>query len=101
LDENHKDVAAVLASAALEDAMKKLAKKNGVTLEENADLTKIINALKAARVVRGTQASMLTGMLRIRNAAMHAKWQEIDVPEVRGLIAFVEGLLALHFSPTD
>ena len=101
LEEGHKDVAAVLASAALEDAMKKLARKNGVTLADDAGLFKIIDALKSARVIRGTQVAMLTGMLRIRNAAMHAKWQEIDVPEVRGLIAFVEGLIALHFSPTE
>jgi hypothetical protein len=101
LEEGHKDVAAVLASAALEDAMKKLAMKNGITLSDNSDLSQIINALKSARVIGGTQAAMLSGMPKLRNAAMHADWGKITDPEVRGLIAFVEGLIALHFSLTD
>jgi hypothetical protein len=101
LQEGHKDVAAVLASAALEDAMKKLATKNAITLADDAPLSQIIAALKSARVIGGNQAAMLTGMQRIRNAAMHANWQEINDSEVRTLIVFVEGLIGLHFSPTD
>jgi hypothetical protein len=81
--------------------MKKLATKNGITLADDAGLSKIIDALKSARVIGGTQAAMLSGMPKLRNAAMHADWQKITDPEVRALIGFVEGLIALHFSPTD
>ena len=91
LEEGHKDVAAVLASAALEDAMKKLATKNGITLSDDSGLSQIIAALKSARVIGGTQAAMLSGMPKLRNAAMHADWEKITDPEVRALIAFVEG----------
>ena len=101
LDEGHEDVVAGLASAALEDVMKKLATKNGITLSDDSDLSQIIGALKSAGVIGGTQASMLKGMPRLRNAAMHADWQKITDPEVGALIAFVEGLIALHFSLTD
>ena len=101
LEEGHKDVAAVLASAALEDAMKKLATKNGITLPNNSGLSHIIDTLKSARVIGETQAAMLSGMPKLRNAAMHADWQKINDPEVRALIAFVEGLIALHFSLKD
>ncbi len=99
LEEGHKDVAAVLASAALEDAMKKLAAKNGVKLPNNSGLSHIIEALKSAKIIGGT--AMLSGMPKLRNAAMHADWEAITDPEVRALIAFVDGLLGLHFSQTD
>jgi hypothetical protein len=58
--EGHKGVAPVLASAALEDAMKKLATKNGITLSDDSGLSRIIAAPKPARVIGGTQAAMLS-----------------------------------------
>ena len=30
---------------------------------------------------------------------MHADWDKISEPEVKAVIAFVDGLIALHFLP--
>ena len=97
LAENNKDVAAVLASAALEDALKRYAMLNDLDVGD-ATMSNVINALKSKSLVSGAQKSMLTAMLQIRNAAMHADWKKITDPDVSGLIGFVEQFLLTNFS---
>ena len=97
LAENNKDVAAVLASAALEDALKRYAMLNDLDVSD-ATMSNVINALKSKSLVSGAQKSMLTAMLQIRNAAMHADWKKITDPDVSGLIGFVEQFLLTNFS---
>ena len=96
LAEDNKDVAAVLASAALEDALKRHAVSNGLDVED-ASMSTIINALRSKRLVSGAQKPMLAAMLRMRNHAMHAEWGKIQKPEVSSLIGFVEQFLLTHF----
>ena len=96
LAEDNKDVAAVLASAALEDALKRHAVSNGLDVDD-ASMAEIINALKSKGLVSGAQKPMLAAMLRMRNHAMHAEWEKIQKPEVSSLIGFVEQFLLTHF----
>jgi hypothetical protein len=88
-DENVKDVAAVLGSAALEDALKRYAKLNGVDADERA-MTDVINLLKSKGLVKGPQASLLGGYVQTRNRAFHAQWDKLDLPEIKSLIYFTE-----------
>ena len=97
LAEDNKDVAAVLASAALEDALKRYAASNGLAVDD-ASMSKVIGALKSKGLVSGAQKSMLAAMLQMRNHAMHAKWEKFEKPDVSGLIGFVEHFLLTHFS---
>ena len=97
LAEDNKDVAAVLASAALEDALKRHAASNGLAVDD-ASMSKVIGALKSKGLVSGAQKSMLAAMLQMRNHAMHAKWEKFEKPDVSGLIGFVEHFLLTHFS---
>ena len=97
LKENKKDVAAVIASAALEDALKRYAVRNGLDVDDKT-LAPVINALKSKGLVSGAQKSLLAGMLKMRNSAMHADWSEITEPEVASLIGFVEQFLLTNFS---
>lgn len=97
LAEDNKDVAAVLAAAALEDALKRYAASNGLDVDD-ASMSKIISALKSKGLVSGAQKSLLTAMLRMRNHAMHAEWEKIEKPDVSGLVGFVEQFLLTHFS---
>ena len=94
----NKDVAAVIASAALEDALKRHAVRNGLTVDDETTLATVINALKSKGLVSGAQKSLLAGMLKTRNNAMHADWGKITEPEVSSLIAFVEQFLLTNFS---
>lgn len=97
LSEGHKDVAAVLACAALEDTLKKYATLNDIAITDQS-MTEVVNALKAQGLVSGAQKSLLDTMPKIRNFAMHAEWDKISEPDVSSVIGFVEQFLLSNFS---
>ena len=97
LSEGYKDVAAVLACAALEDALKRYALANELEVSDKS-MEEVINALKTKGLVSGAQKSMLDVMPKIRNLALHAQWQKIGEPEVNSVIGFVEAFLLTKFS---
>ena len=99
LAEGHKDVAAVLASAALEDSLKRYAHVNGLNVE-NKNMTEVISALKSEGLVSGAQKSLLDAMPKIRNYALHAEWEKISEPEVNSIIGYVEQFLLSKFAMT-
>ncbi|MBI2516044.1 MAG: DUF4145 domain-containing protein [Opitutae bacterium] len=96
LAEGQKDVAAVLACAALEDALKRYAALNGLTVDGKT-MDNVVGALKAAGLVQGAQKSLLDAMPRVRNCAMHADWAKITEPDVNSVIGFVESFLQTKF----
>ena len=97
LDEGHKDVAAVLACAALEDALKRYATVNGLNIDDKS-MAEVVNALKGAGLVAGAQKALLDRMPTIRNYALHANWKKISEPDVGSVIGFVEQFLLTRFS---
>jgi hypothetical protein len=97
LSEGQKDVAAVLACAALEDAVKRLASTSGIPTDGKT-MVDLVNALKSAGLVSGAQKSLLDAMPRIRNMAMHAEWSKITEPDVSSVLGYVEQLLLSKFS---
>lgn len=97
LMEGHKDVAAVLASAALEDALKRFAMVRGLDVE-GKDMQNVINALKGAGLVAGAQKTLLDAMPKLRNAALHANWDKLGEAEVGSILGFVEHFLLTNFS---
>ena len=92
----HKDVAAVLACASLEDALKRYALVNGLDVDDK-NMRDVINALKSKGLVQGAQKTFLESMPRIRNAALHADWEKITEPDVSSIIGFVEQFLLSKF----
>ncbi|MFC1793047.1 hypothetical protein ACFL3Q_05620 [Planctomycetota bacterium] len=96
LDEN-KDVAAVLVSAALEDALKRFAMQNTLDVAEK-DMSEVINALKSKGLLRDLQASIVQGHAKLRNKAFHANWDKIDTASVSSAIAFTESFILDKFS---
>jgi hypothetical protein len=97
LAEGQKDVAAVLACAALEDALKRYAVANGIMVDEKS-MQEVVSALKSNGLVAGAQKSLLDAMPRIRNFAMHAEWGKLSEPDVNSVIGFVEQFLLQKFS---
>lgn len=98
LAEGHKDVAAVLACAALEDALKRYATVNGLDVNEKS-MQEVVNALKGGGLVSGAQKTLLDAMPRVRNHALHAEWDKLSGPDVNSVIGFVEQFLLVKFSP--
>ena len=97
LKDGHKDVAAVLACAALEDVLKRHAQANGLNVDSKS-MSDVINMLKSKGLVSGARKSLLGSMPPIRNYALHANWNKISEAEVGSLIGFVEQYLLYEFS---
>jgi hypothetical protein len=96
LAEQHKDVAAVLACAALEDALKKYASLNGLDIDDKS-MAEVVNVLKSNSLVKGAQKTLFDAMPKIRNYAMHANWDKITLEDVSSIVGFVEGFLLNNF----
>ena len=71
LREGHKDVAAVLASAALEDALKRFARLKNLDVDDKV-MQEVVAALKSEGLVSGAQKRLLDAMPKIRDFDMHA-----------------------------
>ena len=97
LSEGHKDVAAVLACAALEDTLKRFAATNGLDVSEKS-MQEVVSALKSKGLVSGAQKSLLDSMPKLRDFAMHANWEKLTAPDVSSVIGFVEQFLLSKFS---
>lgn len=97
LDEGFKDVAVVLASAALEDALKRYAEREGLQISDK-DMSEVVAALKAKGLVGGAQKQLLDSMPKIRNYAMHANWSKISDVDTASIIGFVEQFILSKFS---
>ena len=97
LKEGKKEVAAVLACAALEDALKKYANANELDIDGKT-MHEVVGALKTKGLVSGAQKSLLEAMPKIRNAAMHADWKKISEPDISSVIGFTEQFLLSNFS---
>lgn len=96
LHEGSKDVAAVLACAALEDALKRYASQNGLDVNDKV-MQEVVSAIKTKGLVTGAQKSLLDAMPKIRDYAMHANWEKISAQDVGSVIGFVEQFLLTHF----
>lgn len=97
LAEGSKDVAAVLACAALEDALKRFALMNGLDVSDKV-MQEVVGMLKSKGLVGGAQKTLLDTMPKIRDYAMHANWDKITAQDVGSVLGFVEQLLLAKFS---
>jgi len=96
ISEGHNDVAAVLACAALEDALKRYARAHKLDVD-NEVMQKVVSAIKSKGLVTGAQKSLLDTMPKIRDYAMHANWGKLTSADVNGVIGFVDQFLLTHF----
>jgi len=96
LGEGNHTVAAVLACAALEDALKRYAISRGLDVDDKT-MDAVVNALKSQGLVNGAQKSLLEAMPKIRNRAMHADWEKLTPQDAGSVIGFVEQFLLSHF----
>jgi len=92
-----KKVAAVLAAAAYEDTIRRIAKERaGVTTRDK--LETVIGKLKDAGLLVSPQHPAVLGLLPFRNHALHAEWETIDRTLVGSVLGLVQELLLKHFS---
>lgn len=82
---NRKNEASVLASAVLEDTVKKIAQKNGVETSGKT-LDPLVNELVKANVFTPVKGKRVKAYAGVRNQALHAEWDKFDISDVGQLI---------------
>ena len=90
-----KTEAAVLASAVLEDSVKKIAGKNGLPTGGQS-LEQLIDALVSAEIITSVKAKRIKSWAGVRNHALHAEWESFDIRDVGVMIDGVRELLDTH-----
>jgi hypothetical protein len=91
-----KNVAAVLAAAAFEDVLRRLADVKGVGYQEK--LSEVLAALKNAGILQGTEVGIAQSYLGFRNRSLHAQWKEADRPGTESILAFTEQMILKHLT---
>ena len=87
--------AAVLASAVLEDTVKRIAIKSGLD-PKSLSLEPLIDALTKATILSPVKAKRVKSYAGIRNHALHAEWDQLDLKDVGAQISGLRELLAEH-----
>jgi uncharacterized protein YutE (UPF0331/DUF86 family) len=85
--------ASVLASAVLEDTVKRVARKNGID-PSGKTLDPLITELAKANVFTPVKAKRYRAAAGIRDKAFHAEWDKIDLKDVGELIRSTRDLIA-------
>jgi uncharacterized protein YutE (UPF0331/DUF86 family) len=86
---------AVLASAVLEDVMRRIAERYGVAASSLEDT---INALTKKEVFTPVLAKRIKAWAGVRTSAFHAKWEELDLPAIGEAIRGIRGLIDEHLT---
>jgi len=90
-----KNVACVLAAAAFEDTLRRLAELRGISPRDK--LADVVTSLKEAGALKGAQVGIAQSFLSFRNRALHAQWLEIDRASAHSALAFTEHVLLSEF----
>lgn len=94
---NSINVAAVLAAAAFEDAIRRMGSTLAGTLGDEK-LSEVIDALRDKCILQSPQLGIAQSYLKFRNDALHARWKSIEPASVHSILGFIEQLLLKHFS---
>lgn len=97
LSAGYKDPAAILARVVLEDALKRLARANG--LSDNKKAAIINQDLRHAGVYHQHQERLVQSRLDIGNDAAHGDFHKYTEADVTKMIEDIEQFLAFHFAP--
>ena len=91
----NKDLAAILARIVLEDALKRLAQREGI--DENQRASSVNDELKRQEVYPQTQWRLIQAWLDIGNAAAHGRFDEYRTEDVVSMTEGLERFLAIEF----
>ena len=89
---NKKIEASVLASAVLEDTMKKISLKNELPSKGQA-LESLIDELSKAGAITPVKAKRMKAFSGIRNHALHAEFDDFDIKDVGEMIKGIRELI--------
>jgi hypothetical protein len=96
LENDSKDVAAVLLCVVLEDSVKRLATKSNQDQLLGKEFSVVVLGLfKASTITKATKGVLLSHT-DLRNSAMHAQWDEVSAESVQSLLGFLPMFIEHH-----
>lgn len=90
--------AAVIAGSVLEDGLRKLCQKNGITLPDRPKLDQMNADLAKAGVYNKLVQKRITTFADLRNKAAHGQWDQFTKEDVREMIDGVRRFMEGHFT---
>jgi hypothetical protein len=96
LKEGQKDPAAVLACIVLEDSLKRLAQKAGLKDVLDKEMNVTAGLLFNAGVIEKSTNQSIQNFKNLRNAALHAQWDQVSGESVALLLAFLPIFIEKH-----
>ncbi|WP_353662524.1 hypothetical protein [Hydrogenimonas sp. SS33] len=96
LSEGEKDPAAVLACIVLEDSLKRLAAKFDVNEAKDKELSVSACALFRAGVIEKSTNQSIQNFKNLRNASLHAQWDQVSAESVGLLLTFLPMFIEKH-----
>lgn len=93
LEDGYKDAAAMYVGGVLEQHLRKLCDKHGVTLPDRATIDPMNQGLAKQNVYGKNEKMQVTAWAAIRNSAAHGDYLKYDVPQVKLMIAGIRGFL--------
>lgn len=98
LKQGYHGAAAVVAGCVLEDGLRKLCARNGITLSAKPKLNTMNADLVKARVYNLLKQKQITALADLRNKASHGKWTEFDEKDVEAMIRDARRFMEDYFS---
>jgi hypothetical protein len=96
LEEGQKDPAAVLACIVLEDSLKRLAQKADLKDALDKEMNVTAALLFNAGVIEKSTNQSIQNFKNLRNAALHAQWNQVSGESVALLLAFLPVFIEKH-----
>ena len=96
LEEGQKDPAAVLATIVLEDSLKRLAARAGISAAQDKEMSVVAALLLKEGIIEKSTNQAIQSFKNLRNAALHAQWHEVSAESVSLLLAFLPMFIEKH-----
>jgi hypothetical protein len=90
--------AAVVAGAVLEDGLRKLCQRRGISLPAKATLDPMNVALAKDGAYSSLVQKRITALADLRNKAAHGKWTDFSKDDVKDMLAQIRLFMEQHFS---
>jgi len=97
-DNGYHAPAAVIAGSVLEDGLRKLCARNGITLPSKPKLDSMNSELARSGIYNVLTQKKITMLADLRNKAAHGKWDEFTADDVEHMIAQIRAFMETHFT---
>lgn len=85
----------VLASIVFEDTIRKICEKNTID-QSGVSMEDLIDSLTRKGIITPVKAKRYKWLSSVRNQALHAQWDEIDLKDIGGLIKGTKEIIETH-----